>query len=153
MVKRMKIPKVLEPLELSRREFVVLCMLFSTFIAGVCVKFVIDNHLASGEIKVIRQDPEELSLLLDVNTAEWYELLPLPQIGEKRAKAIVEYREEHGPFRDVDELLNVRLITPKVLETIRDSIKVGGEDYGYGYGNGNGSGKKPPVTRRRMASG
>ncbi len=130
----MKIPKILEPLELSRREFVVLCVLFSAFIVGVCVKFVIDNHLVSGDIKVLRQDPGELSLRLDVNTAEWHELLPLPQIGEKRAKAIVEYREEHGPFRDVDELLDVELITPKVLEAIRDSIKVDGEGHGYGDG-------------------
>ncbi len=120
----MKLPKKLEPLELSRREFVVLCVLFSTLIIGISIKFVTDNHLGSGEIKVLKENPGELSLRLDINTVEWYQLLPLPQIGEKRAKAIIAYREEHGPFKDVEELLDVDGISPKTLEAIRDSIKV-----------------------------
>ena len=123
----MKLLKNLEPLELSRREFVVLCVLFSILMVGIAIKFVMDNHLGSGEIKVLRQNPEELTLRLDINTVEWYQLLPLPQIGEKRARAIVEYREKHGPFTDVDELLNVKGITPKVLEGVRGSIRVSGE--------------------------
>ncbi|MFQ5862165.1 MAG: ComEA family DNA-binding protein [Candidatus Brocadiales bacterium] len=124
----MKLPKVLEPLELSRNEFVVLCVLFSTLMVGIITKYVIDSHLGSGEIKVLRQNPEELTLRLDINTAEWHELLPLPQIGEKRAKAIVEYRKRHGPFTSLDELLNVGGITPKVLEAIKDSVKIENEE-------------------------
>lgn len=124
----MKLSKILEPLELSRNEFVVLCVLFSTLMVGIIVKYVIDGHLGSGEIKVLRQNPEELTLRLDINTAEWHELLPLPQIGEKRAKAIVEYRKRHGPFTSLDELLNVDGITPKVLEAIKDSVKIENEE-------------------------
>ncbi|MEE9200670.1 MAG: helix-hairpin-helix domain-containing protein [Candidatus Brocadiales bacterium] len=124
----MKIPKSLEPLELSRREFVVLCVLFSTLMVGIVVKFVIDNHLGSGDIKVLRQNPEELSLRLDVNAVTWQELLPLPKIGEKRAKAIIKYRGEHGAFTDLNELLDVPGITPKVFETVRGSMKVSGEN-------------------------
>lgn len=124
----MKLPKNLEPLELSRREFAVLCVLFSTLIIGIGIKFVMDNHIGSGEIKVLRQNPGELSLRLDINTVEWYELLPLPKIGKKRAKAIVEYRREHGPFTSLDELLNVKSISPNVLETIRDFVKISGDN-------------------------
>ncbi len=120
----MRLPKILEPLELSRREFVVLCVLFSILIVGVVIKYVMDTHLVSGDIEVLRQNPAELSLRLDVNAAEWHELLPLPQIGEKRARAIIEYRDTHGPFTSIDELLNVKGITPGVLEAIRDSIKI-----------------------------
>ncbi|MFQ5956491.1 MAG: ComEA family DNA-binding protein, partial [Candidatus Brocadiales bacterium] len=89
----MKLPEILEHLELSRKEFVVLCVLFSTLIVGIIIKYVMDNHLGSGEIRVLQQNSTELSLRLDINTAEWHELLPLPQIGEKRARAIIEYRE------------------------------------------------------------
>lgn len=128
----MKLPKSLEPLELSRREFVVLCVLFSILMVGIAVKFVMDSHLGSGEIRVLRQNPEELTLRLDINTVEWYQLLPLPQIGEKRARAIVEYREAHGPFTSVDELLNVKGITPKVLGAIKGSIKINGKEVNVG---------------------
>ncbi|MEE9558627.1 MAG: helix-hairpin-helix domain-containing protein, partial [Candidatus Brocadiales bacterium] len=105
-----------------------LCVLFSTLMVGIVVKFVIDNHLGSGDIKVLRQNPEELSLRLDVNAVTWQELLPLPKIGEKRAKAIIKYRGEHGAFTDLNELLDVPGITLKVFETVKGSMKISSED-------------------------
>ncbi len=45
---------------------------------------------------------------VDVNTATAEELQSVPGIGETLAKRIVEFREEHGPFEKVDDLLNVR---------------------------------------------
>ena len=56
---------------------------------------------------------------IDVNTADVYDLQRLPGIGEKRAQAIVAYREEHGPFQSVDELDNVSGIGPGILEGLR----------------------------------
>ena len=48
------------------------------------------------------------------------ELERLPGIGEKRAQAIVAWREEHGPFRSVDELVQVSGIGEKLLAGLRD---------------------------------
>jgi len=45
--------------------------------------------------------------------------------GPKRAQAIVTHREEHGPFRSVDELLEVRGIGEKTLEDNRANLTVG----------------------------
>ncbi len=44
---------------------------------------------------------------LDLNLAEEEELAALPQVGEKRAAAIVDWRLRHGRFKRVDDLLQV----------------------------------------------
>ena len=46
----------------------------------------------------------------------------LTGVGDARARAIVEYREQFGDFVDVEELLEVSGIGPRVLESNRDRI-------------------------------
>lgn len=120
----MKSFRVLEALDISRKEFLVLCILFSTLFAGILLKYFLDSHIGSEDIKILRQDPQEIRLQLDVNSAEWYELVALPKIGEKKAKAIVEYRQKYGPFSSPEDLLKVKGISPEVLEEIRGYLKV-----------------------------
>ncbi|HHT9120035.1 MAG TPA: ComEA family DNA-binding protein [Candidatus Hypogeohydataceae bacterium YC41] len=117
--------RVLETLDISTKEFLVLCILFSTLFAGILVKYFLDNHIGFKDIEILRQNPQELHLQLDINHAEWYELMALPQIGEKRARAIVEYRQNYGPFSGTEDLLKIKGINPGVLEEIRRYIKVG----------------------------
>jgi len=45
-------------------------------------------------------------------------------IGETKAKAIIDYREEHGPFSSVDELLEVKGIGSATLDKIRGQLSV-----------------------------
>lgn len=59
-----------------------------------------------------------LSGQLDINTATEKELVELPYIGDERARAIVDYRREHGPFTDLDQLRAVSGIGKKSLEAI-----------------------------------
>jgi len=61
---------------------------------------------------------------LDINQATAAELEKLPGIGPALARRIVEWREIHGPFRSVEDLLQVPGIGPKTLEGIRDKITV-----------------------------
>jgi len=63
---------------------------------------------------------------LNINTASAQELTNLRGIGQKTAQAIVEYRESHGPFKSVDELVDVKGIGPKLMTALRDHITVGG---------------------------
>ena len=44
---------------------------------------------------------------IDINRAEAWLLDALPGIGPTRAQAIVDYRQENGPFRSIDEITNV----------------------------------------------
>ena len=65
---------------------------------------------------------------VDINQAAWPELSALPQIGPKLSKAIVAYREEHGPFTDMDQLKQVGGIGKGKLEKIRGMILPLGQD-------------------------
>ncbi len=62
---------------------------------------------------------------INLNTASVYDLQRLPGIGEKRARAIVDYREEHGPFRTVDDLDAVDGIGQGILDGLREYATVG----------------------------
>lgn len=59
-----------------------------------------------------------------VNSATAEELQKLQGIGPSKASAIITYREENGPFKTVDEILNVSGIGEKTLENIKDQIVV-----------------------------
>lgn len=63
---------------------------------------------------------------IDINTAAAGTLTALPGIGPARAAAIVAWREEHGPFRCPEELLQVGGIGEGILADILDKITVGG---------------------------
>lgn len=57
---------------------------------------------------------------INLNTASAEELTSLPGIGEVLAARIVAYREEHGPFQTLDDIMQVSGIGNKVVEEIRD---------------------------------
>lgn len=61
---------------------------------------------------------------IDLNTADHYDLARLPGIGEKRALAIVAYREEHGPFARVEDLTLVKGIGEGILAGVTDYVTV-----------------------------
>ncbi len=62
--------------------------------------------------------------LVNINTASAAELQTLNGIGEKKAAAIIAYREEHGAFTDISQIKNVNGIGEKTFENIRDKITV-----------------------------
>ncbi|AHY43726.1 competence protein ComEA [Stutzerimonas decontaminans] len=62
---------------------------------------------------------------VNLNTADAATLTrELKGIGATKAKAIVDYREEHGPFSSVDELLEVKGIGSATLEKIRGQLSL-----------------------------
>jgi competence protein ComEA len=63
---------------------------------------------------------------VNVNTATKDELVGLPGIGPAKAQAIVDYRNQHGPFRSVDELRKVKGIGEKLFLQIRSEVAVSG---------------------------
>ncbi|MEV6820124.1 ComEA family DNA-binding protein [Nocardiopsis dassonvillei] len=69
--------------------------------------------------------PQGTGGLVDINRADRALLETLPGIGTVIADNIVSYREEHGPFRSVDDLLNVDRIGDKVLADLEPHVTVG----------------------------
>lgn len=62
---------------------------------------------------------------IDINTAEAAVIAAaLPGVGESKAAAIVRYREMHGPFTKVEQLVKVKGIGDKTLSIIRDKISI-----------------------------
>ncbi len=62
---------------------------------------------------------------IDLNRATVRELIQLPGVGEVIAKRILDFREKHGPFKRVEDLMKVKGIGEKSLEKIRPYIRVG----------------------------
>jgi competence protein ComEA len=62
---------------------------------------------------------------VNINTAGAEELTALPGIGPAYARRIVEYREKNGPFKKLEDLLNVRGIGEKTFARIRERVTLG----------------------------
>ncbi|MDR2341596.1 MAG: helix-hairpin-helix domain-containing protein [Campylobacteraceae bacterium] len=60
---------------------------------------------------------------IDINSADVKTLTAIKGLGEKKAEAIVEYREKNGKFESVDDLLKVKGVGKKLLETIKEEVE------------------------------
>jgi comEA protein len=56
---------------------------------------------------------------IDLNRASAKDLQRLPRVGPQTARRIVEYREQNGPFRSLDDLTVIRGIGPKTIDRLR----------------------------------
>ena len=72
---------------------------------------------------------------LNINTASVAEFDALPGIGAKTAALIVDYRQKNGPFKKIEELMNVRGVGEKNFLKLKDQISVG---------NGKADHEQPP---------
>ncbi|MFA8439614.1 helix-hairpin-helix domain-containing protein [Pueribacillus sp. YX66] len=59
-----------------------------------------------------------------INSATAEDLQKLQGIGPSKASAIIAYRDEHGPFKTVEDLLQVSGIGEKTLENMKDEIVI-----------------------------
>jgi competence protein ComEA len=68
--------------------------------------------------------------LIDVNKASAEQLEALPGIGASMASRIVEYRQKHGPFKRLDDLMGVRGIGEKNFLKLKPLITIGAASKG-----------------------
>ena len=66
----------------------------------------------------------ELPQKIDINRAEVWLLKALPGIKETKARAIIAYREQYGPFRNISELIKVEGIGATIYGQIKHLITV-----------------------------
>ena len=100
----------------------ILCVVLS-------IRFAFNRHYVSDPQPVRPDRFDELADKIDPNTATWQELAVLPQLGEKRAKEIVAYRDQYRadrrgdtPFRRAEDLLVIKGIGVAMLNTIRPHL-------------------------------
>ena len=68
------------------------------------------------------------SYRIDLNSATVEQLITLPGVGQSKAKAIIKYREEVGPFLEVAQLTQVKGIGEKMLNKIEGYVQVRQKD-------------------------
>jgi competence ComEA-like helix-hairpin-helix protein len=66
---------------------------------------------------------KEYQFLIDMNTATIAEFQALPGIGEKLAEEIALYRQTRGPFNDHHDIMNVKGIGEKKLDTVKPYLR------------------------------
>lgn len=64
------------------------------------------------------------SNLININQAAETELMTLSGIGQSKAKAIIDYRTQHGSFENIEDIMNVNGIKEGVYNQIKDFITV-----------------------------
>lgn len=82
-----------------------------------------EEEAAEGDSPVSEAEKgTEESGKVDINKASKEELMTLPGIGEAKAESILRYREEHGGFRSIEELMEIEGIKSGVFQKIKDNI-------------------------------
>lgn len=79
-----------------------------------------DDELSSGN----SGSEEPIAELVNINTASAAELDSLSGIGPTLAQRIIDYRNENGPFTDIEDIMNVSGVGPSTFENIKDLITV-----------------------------
>jgi competence ComEA-like helix-hairpin-helix protein len=115
-------PGPLKIFEFSRKESLATFFLITAILIGTGIKYTIDQHWWLPKTEVVDTDPESIRLKIDLNRADWYELIILPGIGEKKARAIVEYRKRSGRFKTIEQLCGVNGIGVKTVKRFEDLV-------------------------------
>lgn len=73
---------------------------------------------------ITQTETKEQNKTININKADSKELQNLKGIGETLATTIIQYREENGKFKKIEELMNVPGIGENKFNNIKDKIKV-----------------------------
>ena len=84
-----------------------------------------DSDMQTTDINVRSNSTTALENgLVNLNTADVAALMTLPGIGESRAKAIISYREQHGAFAQIEDIMKISGIKQAAFSKIKDKITV-----------------------------
>ncbi len=77
-----------------------------------------------SEVSADTVQPVKDDGLVNINTADALELMTVSGIGETRANAVIAYREEHGSFGTIEDIMNVSGIKEGLFSKIKNKIRV-----------------------------
>ena len=71
-----------------------------------------------------KNEGSDSKAVININTAGVKELMTLSGIGEAKASDIISYREEHGPFSDISDIMKIQGIKEGIYHKIKDKITI-----------------------------
>ncbi len=92
-------------------------------LVAISAFWIYQGGLRGGVIEIDRAEPQTVEFQVDINKADWPELMLLPDVGETLARRIVESRESDGPFLDHNDLQRVRGIGPRTVDRMRPYLR------------------------------
>ena len=95
-----------------------------TEIKNASNKISCDTKCSTNVIEVNNCTTKDEKNLININTASESELLTLPGVGEAKAKSIIEYRNNNGGFKSIEDIKNISGIADSLFNQIKDMITV-----------------------------
>ena len=87
-----------------------------------CICPDVNNDACIKKDTKIKDSKKELNNKISINSASKEELMTLNGIGESKADAIINYRNENGLFKTIEDLKNVSGVGNSVFEKIKNNI-------------------------------
>ena len=104
--------------EAKKRERMFIALSVAAAVLCVVLAFYFAVPLQSDDAQLLPDTAGlEQHVLVDLNTAGLSALCTLPGVGESRARAILEYREQNGPFERVEDAALVPGLTQAVVDS------------------------------------
>ncbi|MCM8779716.1 MAG: helix-hairpin-helix domain-containing protein [Candidatus Omnitrophica bacterium] len=105
---------------LTRQEKMVVLFLLGSALAGLGADFLFKRFTYLRELPEITFQKQKVNL----NNATIDELISLPGIGPKTAQRIIEYRDNRGGFREIEDLRQIKGMRNETLEKIEGSVVI-----------------------------
>ncbi len=102
---------------------------YSNYTKNSIVVFAPDETVYYYNVKTQTEFLDQLNKdkIININTADIESLDSLKGIGVKTAENIIEYRTKNGPFKSIEEIMNVSGIGESKFNDIKDFISVEGD--------------------------
>jgi competence protein ComEA len=93
-------------------------------ILALCTAIVAQPHAAAQKPAAAATTAVPSMAVVNINTASAKELEGLPGIGQKTAARIVEFRQKKGPFKKIEDLMNVEGVGEKSFLRLKAQLTV-----------------------------
>jgi competence protein ComEA len=98
--------------------------MFRMFALAAMFSCLAGSVLAQTSAQAPAVKSEKTPVLVNLNSATVSQLQMLPGIGAKTAERIVQYREKNGPFKKIEELMNIQGIGEKTFLRLKPQLTV-----------------------------